>query len=92
MKTATEIKSCATTTCAYNHDGCTALAITISGETTPSCATFVTLDARGGLPVAQGKVGACKRLECVHNTDLLCTAEAVKIGADTASCLTYEAR
>ncbi|QQM66887.1 DUF1540 domain-containing protein [Actinomyces weissii] len=92
MKTATEIKSCAATTCAYNRGGCTALAITVGGDATPACTTLVTLDARGGLPVAQGKVGACKRLECVHNTDLMCTAEGVKIGSGTASCLTYEAR
>ncbi len=42
--------------------------------------------------MAQGKVGACKRLECVHNTDLMCTAEAVSVGGDTATCLSYEAR
>ena len=92
MKTATEIKSCAATSCAYNHGVCTALAITVGGDTTPSCTTLTALDARGGLPVAQGKVGACKRLECVHNTDLMCTAEAVTIGSGTASCLTYKAR
>ncbi|WP_194948535.1 DUF1540 domain-containing protein [Actinomyces trachealis] len=92
MDTTTEIKSCAATACAYNHGGCTALAITVSGDTIPTCTTLAPLDARGGLPVAQGKVGACKRLECVHNTDLMCTAAAVQIGADTATCLTYEAR
>ena len=48
--------------------------------------------ARGGLPVAEGHVGACQRLECVHNTDLMCTADAIAIGADTATCLSYEAR
>ncbi len=93
MSTATAIKSCATTTCAFNQGGCTALAITVGGDAgAPSCSTLVTLDARGGLPVAEGKVGACKRLECVHNTDLMCTAESVMIGADKAVCLTYEAR
>ena len=41
--------------------------------------------------MAEGHVGACQRLECVHNTDLMCTAEAVAIGED-AVCLAYEAR
>ena len=49
-------------------------------------------DARGGLPVAEGHVGACQRLECVHNKDLMCTAEAVTVGGDTAACTTYEVR
>jgi hypothetical protein avisC_10195 len=37
-------------------------------------------------------VGACQRLECVHNKDLMCTAEAVTVGGDTAACTTYEVR
>ena len=71
MSTVTAIKSCTTTACAYNHGGCTAFAITVGGDSAaPACSTFVSLDARGGLPVAEGHVGACQRLECVHNTDL----------------------
>ncbi|HOQ52315.1 MAG TPA: DUF1540 domain-containing protein, partial [Micropruina sp.] len=35
-----------------------------------------------------GQVGACKRLECVHNSDLLCTAGKIDVG-DAADCLTY---
>ena len=90
MSTVTAIKSCATTACAYNHGGCTAFAITVGGDAAaPACSS---LDARGGLPVAEGHVGACQRLECVHNTDLMCTADAIAIGADTATCLSYEAR
>jgi len=53
---------------------------------------LVCLAPRGGLPVAEGHVGACQRLECVHNTDLMCTADAVTIGTDTATCLSYEPR
>jgi hypothetical protein len=36
-------------------------------------------------------VGACQRVECTHNKDLLCSADSVEIGsgADTADCLTY---
>ena len=93
MSTVTAINSCATTACAYNRGGCTAFAITVGGDAAvAACSTFVSLDARGGLPVAEGHVGACQRLECVHNTDLMCTADAIAIGADTAACLSYEAR
>ena len=71
MSTVTAINSCATTACAYNRGGCTAFAITVGGDAaTPACSTFVSLDARGGLPVA----------------------DAITIGEDTASCLSYEAR
>lgn len=72
MTNQTLVSTCATTACAYNNGGCTALAVTIGGTgARPTCATFVKLDARGGLPVANGRVGACQRLECVHNKDLL---------------------
>ena len=90
MSTVTAIKSCATTTCAFNHEGCTAFAITVDGK--GSCSTLINLDARGGLPVAAAHVGACQRLECVHNTDLMCTAEAITLGSGTADCLSYVAR
>ena len=89
----TKIASCATTSCAFNNGGCTAFAITVGGDSgAPACDTFISLDARGGLPVAEGHVGACQRLECVHNKDLMCTADAVNVGGDTASCQTYEVR
>ncbi len=92
MSTITSIESCATSTCAFNHDGCTAFAITVNGQgPKASCGTFVTLDARAGLPTTNGKVGACKRLECVHNSDLMCAAESIEI-SDKAECLSYEIR
>ena len=89
----TQITSCTTTSCAFNNGGCTAYAITVGGDNgAPACDTFISLDARGGLPVAEGHVGACQRLECVHNKDLMCTANAVTVGGDTASCQTSEVR
>ncbi|GAA2181246.1 DUF1540 domain-containing protein [Brooklawnia cerclae] len=92
MGTVTAVKSCSASSCAYNSDGCTAFAVTIGGLAgKASCGTFVSLDARGGLPVADGHVGACQRLECVHNADLMCTAESVDIAGD-AACLAYQAR
>ena len=91
MPTITAIKSCATTACAFNNGGCTAFAITVGGDAaTPACSTFITLDARGGLPTADGRVGACQRLECAHNKDLLCSASGVTVVDGV--CTSYEAR
>ena len=93
MTAFTAIRSCAATACAFNHDGCTAPAITVGGTAgAPACGTLVVLDARGGLPVAQGRVGTCQRLECVHNQNLMCTAQGISMGGETATCLTYRAR
>lgn len=90
MPTLTPVKACAATTCAYNHGGCNAGAITVAGSANaPACGTFLALDARGGLPVAHGAVGACQRLECVHNRDLMCSAPDITV-TDTAICTTYE--
>lgn len=88
MSSITALKSCTTTNCAFNNGGCTAFAVTIDGKS--ACTTFITLDARGGLPTADGRVGACQRLECVHNSDLMCTAAGVEV-AD-AKCTSFEAR
>jgi hypothetical protein len=91
MTQLTAIQTCSATACSYNNGGCTAAGITVGGTgDTASCATFLTLDARGGLPVADSHVSACQRLECVHNTDLMCTAAAVAITGDTANCASYE--
>lgn len=93
MSTASIVKSCSTTSCAFNDGSCTAYAITVGGSgAKASCATFVALDARAGLSSENGQVGACKRLECVHNADLLCTAGEVAIAGDEAECLSYAAR
>ncbi|AXE38051.1 DUF1540 domain-containing protein [Acidipropionibacterium virtanenii] len=89
MSTVTAVKSCAATTCAFNNGGCAAFAVTITGKA--DCSTFITLDARGGLPTASGQVGACQCLECVHNKDLMCTIDAIDV-ADGAACASYEVR
>lgn len=87
------VKSCSTTACSYNQGGCTAFAVTIGGSAgAAACDTFIALDARGGLPTAAGQVGACQRLECVHNTDLMCGADAITVGGDNANCELYAAR
>lgn len=93
MSTTSLVRSCSTTACAFNDGGCTAFAITVGGSgAKAACTTFAALDARAGLSSAQGQVGACKRLECVHNTDLLCTAGEIAVAGDNAECLSYEAR
>lgn len=90
MTTLPIVEACTTTACSYNQGGCTAAAVTIAGSTgSASCGTFISLDARGGLPGAKSQIGACQRLECAHNKDLMCTAESVSIGGDTALCESY---
>lgn len=92
MPTATPVVSCTCTDCAFNDSGCTAIAVTVGGVTgKPACATIARLDARAGLSSAAGRVGACHRIECIHNDKLLCTAKEVTI-SDAAACTAYQAR
>lgn len=88
MATVTDVKTCTVTACAYNNQGCAAEAVTITDS---GCATFISLDARGGLPTAGAHVGACQRVDCTFNQDLLCTASAISVGEDEA-CLSFEVR
>ena len=85
------VQTCTVTDCGYNHDGCTAFAITI-GQTNSECDTFIETGEQGGVGVALAQVGACKRSDCMHNTNLECQAPAIVVGssADKADCLTYE--
>jgi uncharacterized protein DUF1540 len=87
------VQTCSVTECGYNHNGCTAFAITI-GSSTSECDTFVDSVDKGGTGQALAQVGACKQADCVHNTDLECHAPAIVVGAsdDVADCLTYEPR
>jgi len=87
------VQQCTVTGCGYNHDGCTAFAITI-GRANSECDTFVDSGVQGGMGRAIAQVGACKRSECVHNADLECRAPAITVGSaqDLADCLTFEPR
>ena len=93
MATLTGISICTVTACSFNSEqSCNAGAITVAG--TPDhaeCGTFISPDVRACLPTASAHVGACQRVACTYNKDLLCSADSVKIGAgsDTADCLTY---
>lgn len=95
MSTAPAVTACSVSSCAFNKDGCSAVAVTIGSGTEASCGTFIALDARGGLPTAAATVGACQRANCKFNSDLLCTADGITVGVNgssTADCLTFEAR
>lgn len=88
------VEDCTVAGCSYNHDGCHAGAVTIGGHGEHAeCATFIPLDVKGGITVL-ARVGACQRVDCVHNEELECTAPAVHIGlhGDVADCLSYMGR
>ncbi len=93
MTTIAKISACTTTACAFNdNQGCTAFAITVGGAEQAACNTMNTADLRAGLDAAEGQVGACQRLDCTYNADLMCHATGITISGDTALCTTYEAR
>lgn len=81
------VSACAATECAFNHDGCSAFAMTM-GST--GCTTFIALDTNGGLPTLDAQVGACQRDDCTYNDKLVCSAPAVQVGSASADCLTYQ--
>lgn len=94
-----EVTSCTVDGCSYNHDhDCHAGAVTIAGVPgDASCATFIPLSTKGGLDKVVAHVGACQRVDCVHNEDLECAASSIRVGAGPqdphhADCLTFEER
>jgi uncharacterized protein DUF1540 len=86
------VQTCTVSACSYNHDGCTAYAITIGSPSSAECDTFYDSAEKGGLGKALAQVGACKRADCTHNANLECRAPAIVVGesGDKADCLTYE--
>lgn len=91
------VHECAVSGCSYNQGGCHAFAITVNGSNgAADCATFVPLPRKGGLPKVIAQVGACSRADCVHNSNLECTASGVRVGPGqgdhAANCLTYTTR
>lgn len=88
------VHECTVTGCGYNaHEGCHAFAITI-GQQNANCATFFDTSAKGGLDKVIAQVGACKRVDCRHNSDFECRAPAIRVGPgqDAADCQTYDPR
>ncbi len=92
------VSECTVAGCSYNHDGCHAFAITVSGDTgSADCGTFIPLGTKGGLDKVVAQVGACQRTDCSFNAELECTASSIRVGAgargaDTAACLTFAGR
>ena len=72
------VHDCSATSCAYNDDGCHAFAISMNSDA--ACATFLSLNDKGGLDVV-AKVGACQRADCVNNEALECRAPFVSVGS-----------
>lgn len=94
MTMTADVHDCTVSACSFNDHGCHAEAITVGGTGDHgACATFITLDTRGGLPTATPHVGACQRTDCSHNSNLMCSAEAVSVGwgEGEADCLTFSA-
>lgn len=86
------VSSCSVDSCGFNHDGCRAGAITVSGSHA-ACGAFSKADAADQGPVP-ASVTACDRTDCVHNDVGRCSAKSIAVGAsfDTADCLTFELR
>lgn len=85
------VAECDVTNCVYNMGkSCHARAITIGDELGAMCDTF--FDAN---PHTKGKykagVGACKVLDCAHNTDYECSADSISVIAvnQMARCGTF---
>lgn len=88
------VHECTVNGCSYNHGGCHAFAITVSGVNgSADCGTFIPLSIKGGLSTVETQVGACSRTDCSFNRELECSAPSIKVGAGTgdhvANCLTY---
>ncbi|MGO1608259.1 MAG: DUF1540 domain-containing protein [Brevibacterium yomogidense] len=84
------VTECSIDGCSYNYDGCTAFAITVGQDA--QCATFLPLNVKGGLDKVVAQVGACQRTSCVHNKDLECSADFIRVGGSDADCLSFEER
>lgn len=87
-----QVIGCDARECAFNQEGkCHALAITIGGGTDHECDTYWQADEKGGLPVVNCSVGACKVPTCKYNKHLMCTASGIKVGheGNVVDCLSY---
>ena len=82
------VEQCAETSCAFNQNGCNALAMTMGQH---GCVTFLELTTRPSLTAVQAGVGACQRLDCTFNKGLECSANVITVGAADANCLTFQA-
>src|SRR5687768_16762768 len=86
------VQTCTVPECGYNHDGCTAFAITIGSLTTAEYDTFINSREPVCKGVATAQDGVCKRPDRTYKEKLECSAHAITVGAsaDKADCLTYQ--
>jgi len=88
------INQCGMMECAYNSEkNCHALAITVGGSN-PFCDTYMDEAQKGGDIESIGGVGACKVMNCIHNSSLECIADNIQVGshAGKAECNTFQER
>jgi hypothetical protein len=88
------IFECQAEECSYNVMGkCRTIGINVGGPD-PLCDTFVETGVKGGLIGAITKVGACKVGNCVHNEDLECMADGIRVvyQNDRALCSLYQSQ
>ncbi|WP_336249284.1 DUF1540 domain-containing protein [Stomatohabitans albus] len=82
------LTSCSVSDCAFNHNGCSAPAITMGN----TCSTFSVLDILAGHEGVDTSVATCSRTSCAHNDKLICTADVVTVGGNVAFCESFSAR
>ncbi|BCL13628.1 DUF1540 domain-containing protein [Micromonospora sagamiensis] len=83
------VEECTVSRCSYNENGCHAFAITVGSSSHARCHTFVEMPERGGIQMLVAQVGACQRADCRHNSELECHAPGIRVGEESADCLTY---
>ncbi len=90
-----QIQQCEVEKCSYNQNQeCHALAITVGHGSRPMCDTFWQAEMKGGDPSQNGRVGACRTVDCMFNQSLECQADnGISVGSmgDDADCLTFRA-
>ena len=86
------VDECAVTHCAYNVSrSCQARAITVGDGIHPACDTYLPGTHHVTDRHQSAGVGACKVEACVHNRDLECEADAIRLTAHSghADCATF---
>lgn len=89
---APKVIGCDANECAFNTDSmCHAIAITIGGTVDHKCDTYCEKSKKGGMMNIISEVGACKVTTCMHNDQMLCSAQSIQVGhvGSEVDCLSY---
>ena len=89
-----DVLECTMAQCAYNREQtCHARAITIGGPGDHRCDTLCAGMGHVHRRAGAG-VGACKTVECVHNKDLECAAEHIRVRMvqGNADCMSFRSK